>query len=119
MSPTFTDLVTLLTRGNTEIHTALIVDGQGRVFASERLSRAAVALVVPLREFIDRATAELGCGALRDTLVEGDQGTFALADIDGDRTAVIVGQPGAAAGALRADSLWLAEQVRGLPAEVR
>ncbi|WP_437758614.1 hypothetical protein [Sorangium sp. So ce1389] len=111
-----TMLVSTLARGNPEVTAAMVVDGQGRVQASETLApevvRAAVAMVVPLREFLDRAAAELGCGALRGTLVEGTEATFALADVDGDRTAVVVGASGASPGALRADSIWLADELR-------
>ena len=95
---------------------AFVVDAEGRVNASETATpevvRAAVAMVVPLRDFLDRAAAELGCGILRATVVEGSEASFAIADVDGNQTAVVIGASGAAPGALRADSLWLADELR-------
>ncbi len=109
-------LVQRLARGNPEITGALLVDASGTVLASEglgdQLATAAVALVVPLREFLDRAAAELGCGALAGTIVEGNGSSFALADVDGARTAIVLGRGGCSPGALRADALWLADQAR-------
>ena len=109
-------LVQRLSRGNPEVTGALLVDATGAVLASEglgdQLATAAVALVVPLREFLDRAAAELGCGALTGTVVEGSGSSFALADIDGARTAIVLGRGGCSPGALRADALWLADQAR-------
>jgi len=94
---------------------ALVVDGSGTVAAnvgaSPELVRAAVAMVVPLRDLLDRAAAELGCGTLKSTLVEGSDASFALADVDGETVAIVVGQSDASPGALRADSLWLATQL--------
>jgi predicted regulator of Ras-like GTPase activity (Roadblock/LC7/MglB family) len=116
METSLSSYVTQIGRGNPEVVAALVVDGDGRVRASEAVAqevvRAAVAIVVPLRDLLDRAAAELGCGALQSTLVEGRDATFAIADVDGHRTAVVVGSSGAAPGALRADSLWLAEEIR-------
>jgi predicted regulator of Ras-like GTPase activity (Roadblock/LC7/MglB family) len=111
-------LVALMARGNPEVTAALVVDASGQVQASEavapEVARAAVAMVVPLRDFLDRAAADLGCGVLRATVVEGSEATFALADVDGDRTAIVIGASGAAIGSIRADSLWLAEELRSL-----
>lgn len=105
-----------LTRGNPDIVGVLVVDGDGKVHASDftasDLVAAAVAVAVPLRELLDRAAVELGCGELATTLVEGRDATLAVADVDGDRTLVIVGASGAAPGALRADALWAAESLR-------
>lgn len=105
-----------LARGNPEITGAMLVEASGAVAASEglgeQLATAAVALVLPLREFLDRAAAELGCGALACSIVEGSAASFALADIDGSRTAIVLGRPGCSPGALRADALWLADQLR-------
>lgn len=110
------ELAAQICRGNPQILVALVVDGQGRVRASDDrdagLLATAVALVVPLRAFLDRATTELGCGMLRHTLIEGATATLALADVDGEHTAVLIGAPGCAAGALRADALWLAQRLR-------
>ena len=103
-------------RGNPEVTGVLVIDGDGRVHAAQDLSdellRAATAVAVPLRDLLDRAAAELGCGALRGSFVEGDAASFALADVDGNRAVIVVGSTGAAPGALRADSLWLSEQLR-------
>lgn len=116
MESGLTGLVTLLGRGNPEVTAAMVVDAAGRVQASEavapEVARAAVAMVVPLRDFLDRAAADLGCGVLRGTVVEGSEATFALADVDGDRTAIVIGASGAAIGAIRADALWLADELR-------
>jgi predicted regulator of Ras-like GTPase activity (Roadblock/LC7/MglB family) len=112
----FDPLVARVSKGNPEVTGALLVDSGGRVVVSDglgtQLATAAVALVMPLRDFLDRAAAELGCGALSAALIEGDAACFALADVDGDRTAIVLGRPGCSPGALRADALWLAEQVR-------
>jgi predicted regulator of Ras-like GTPase activity (Roadblock/LC7/MglB family) len=109
-------LVSQLSRGNPEVTAALVVDGGGRVQASDSASpeviKAAVAVLVPLRDFLDRAAAELGCGGLRGSLVEGEEASFALADIDGSRTAIVIGAASSAPGPLRADALWLAEALR-------
>jgi predicted regulator of Ras-like GTPase activity (Roadblock/LC7/MglB family) len=116
MESNLTTLVSRIGRGNPEVTGALVVDGGGRVLASEgaapEVVRAAVALMVPLRDFLDRTAAELGCGELRGALIEGASASLALADVDGDRTAVVIGASGAAPGALRADSLWLADELR-------
>jgi predicted regulator of Ras-like GTPase activity (Roadblock/LC7/MglB family) len=109
-------MVGLVTRDNAEVVAALVVDGEGRVEASEgtsaELVQAATAFALPLRELLERSSAELGCGLLRGTLVEGDAASFALADVDGGRTAILIGTSGAAPGPLRSDCLWLAEQLR-------
>jgi len=98
-----------LTQNNPDLVAAMVVDPSGRVRASEavapEVARAAVALAVPARDLLDRVCAELGCGALRSVLIEGDLATLAFADVDGATTAVLVGATGAAAGALRADAL--------------
>ncbi len=109
-------LAQTLARGNPDIVGLLVVDADGRVHASESTSedlvQAAVAITVPLRELLDRAAAELGCGELTATLVEGRDASLAIADIDGFRTVVVIGATGSAAGGLRADSLWVAERLR-------
>lgn len=116
MDTTLGALVARIGRGNPEVAAAMIVDSNGRVSASEALApeieRAAVALIVPLRDFLDRAAAELGCGALHGAVIEGGDASIALADVDGVRTACVIGASGAAAGALRADALWLADELR-------
>ena len=105
-----------IVQGNPDVACALLVDGDGGVHASEGASpdvvQAATAFLVPLRELLERATTELGGGLLRGTLVEGEAGLFALADVDGFRTVVVVGGREAAGGSLRADALWLAERAR-------
>jgi len=105
-----------LARGNPDILGVLVVDADGHVHASETTSpdiiRTAVAVVVPLREMLDRAAAELGCGELSTTIIEGRDASLAIADVDGLRSVVIIGAFGAAPGALRADSLWAAECLR-------
>jgi predicted regulator of Ras-like GTPase activity (Roadblock/LC7/MglB family) len=107
-----------LNRGNPDVTALLVIDGAGRVqasrSASSELTRVAVAMAAPLRELLDRTSAELGCGELRATLVEGTNASFALADVDGDRSVMVVGATRAIPGALRADSLWLADQLRSL-----
>lgn len=119
MKNTFSLWSAAVARGNPEVMAALVVDGSGNVQASEsaspELERTAVALLVPLRDLVDRAAADLGCGPLRACLTEGESASFAFADVDGYRTAVVVGRSGAAPGALRADSLWLAEKLRTAP----
>ena len=113
-------LVELVARDNVDVLAALLVHGDGRVEASAgasaELVQAAVAFAVPLRELLDRASAELGCGALKGSFVEGDAASFALADVDGSRTTILVGSSGASPGPLRSDCLWLAEQLRQLGA---
>lgn len=103
-------------RGNGEVSGAFVVDDEGLVSAKEgapdELVAAAVAMVVPLRALLDRATAELGVGQLGVTTIEGDRGVLALADVDGARTVVIIGAHGAAPGALRADASYVAERIR-------
>ncbi len=109
-------LVERVARGNPEVTGAILVDAGGTVLASDglgdQLATVAVALVLPLRDFLDRAAAELGCGALVASVIEGGAASFALADVDGARTAIVLGRSGCSPGALRADSLWLAEQLR-------
>jgi predicted regulator of Ras-like GTPase activity (Roadblock/LC7/MglB family) len=109
-------LTAQIIRGNPQVLAALLVDGQGRVRASEdkdpALLATAVAMVAPLRAFLDRASTELGCGMFRHALIEGDAATMALADVDGEHSAVLVGAVGSSPGALRADVLWLAAQIR-------
>ncbi len=116
MESALASLVERLGRGNPEVTALMVIDAGGRVHASDGVApevlRAAVAMMVPLREFLDRAAADLGCGLLRGTVVEGSDATFALADVDGDRTAVVVGASGAAIGSIRADALWLAAELR-------
>jgi predicted regulator of Ras-like GTPase activity (Roadblock/LC7/MglB family) len=104
-----------LVKDNRDLVAALVVDGAGRVHTSDSLApdvaRAAVALAVPAREILDRVSAELGCGALRSVLLEGDRASLAFADVDGATTAVVVGATGASPGALRADALALAARL--------
>lgn len=105
-----------LVLGNPDILGVLVVDGDGQVHASETTSpdvvRSAVAVAVPLRELLDRAAAELGCGEMNATVLEGKDASLAIADIDGFRSVIVIGASGAASGALRADSLWAAECLR-------
>jgi len=109
-------LAQMLARGNPDVLGLLVVDGDGRVHASEAASpdivQAAVAMTVPMRELLDRTSAELGCGEMRAAIIEGQQASIALADVDGFRTVVVIGASGAAAGALRADSIWVADRIR-------
>ena len=109
-------LAQTVVRGNPDVLGVLVVDADGRVHASdaapEDVVQAAIALTVPLRELLDRTSAELGCGELRTTLIEGRTASIALADVDGFRTVVVIGATGAAGGALRADSLWIADRIR-------
>ncbi len=76
------------------------------------MAAAATALVAPLRDMLERTTAELGGGQFQCTLVESDTGKLALADIDGLRTVVLVGSADVAPGLLRHDALSLAEALR-------
>jgi predicted regulator of Ras-like GTPase activity (Roadblock/LC7/MglB family) len=105
-----------IARGNGDVSCAFVVDDDGKVSAAEgapaETVAAAVAMVVPLRALLDRATAELGAGQLAATVIEGDRGVLALADVDGARTVVVLGAHGAAPGALRADAAWVAERIR-------
>ena len=114
--PTISALSQTLARGNPDVLGLLVVDGDGRVQASDGASqeivRAAVAITVPLRELLDRAAAELGCGDLHAAVIEGRDASIAIADVDGFRSVVVLGATGAATGALRADSLWVAERLR-------
>ena len=104
-----------LVKDNRDLVAALVVDGAGRVQSSDSLApdvaRAAVALAVPAREMLDRVSAELGCGALRAVLLEGDRASIAFADVDGATTAVVVGATGASPGAIRADAVTLAARI--------
>lgn len=113
---TVTSLAQTVSRGNPDVLGVLVVDGDGQVHASESASpevvRAAVAVAVPLRELLDRAATELGCGELSATVVEGREASIAIADVDGFRSVLVIGANGAAPGALRADSLWIAESLR-------
>jgi predicted regulator of Ras-like GTPase activity (Roadblock/LC7/MglB family) len=105
-----------LSRANPDVNALLVIDGSGLVHsnqaASGELARVAVAMAMPLRELLERTAAELGCGELRTTLVEGESASFALADVDGARSVVVIGAAGASPGALRADSVWLADRIR-------
>jgi len=109
-------LAQTVTRGNPDVLGVMVVDGEGGVHASESTSpdvmTAAVAMVVPLCELLDRTATELGCGEIACTVVEGRAASIALADVDGFRSVLVVGASGAAPGALRADSMWLAERLR-------
>jgi predicted regulator of Ras-like GTPase activity (Roadblock/LC7/MglB family) len=109
-------LLRRLSNGNPDIAAVLLVDGDGQVHASDaadpRLVQVATALVVPLREMLDRAAAELGCGALLDTFVTGEHACFALADVDGNRSVIIIGASASSPGALRSDARLAAESVR-------
>lgn len=108
-------LTNTLTRGNPDVVGAIVVDADGKVRAedvSPELLQAAVAIAVPLRELLDRASAELGCGEMVTTIVEGRAASLAIADVDGFRTVVVIGVSGAAVGALRADAKWLAQSLR-------
>ena len=113
---TVSSLAQTLSRGNPDILGVLVVDADGHVHASETTSpelvRSAVALTVPLRELLDRTASELGCGEMSATVLEGRDASLAIADVDGFRSVVVIGASGAAPGALRADSLWIAESLR-------
>ena len=103
-------------RGNPDVLGVLVVDGDGKVHATDSTSpdvvRAAVAMAIPLRDLLDRTAAELGCGELSSTVVEGRDASFAIADVDGFRSVIVIGATGAAPGSLRADSLWMAARLR-------
>ena len=109
-------LAQTVARGNPDVIGVLVVDGDGKVHATDSTSpdvvRAAVAMAVPLRDLLDRTTAELGCGELNATVVEGREASFAIADVDGFRSVVVIGSSGAAPGSLRADCLWIASRLR-------
>lgn len=93
------------------------MESDGRVRASldddKTWIARATALLVPLRELLDRTGAELGCGVPTSTLIQGDDATMALADVDGTATVVVMGRTDAPGGALLSDARWLAEQIRG------
>ena len=109
-------LALMIARGNPDVLAVLVVDGDGKVHATESTSpevvRTAAAMAVPLRDLLDRTTAELGCGELSSTVVEGRDASFAIADVDGFRSVVVVGSGGASPGSLRADSMWIAARLR-------
>jgi predicted regulator of Ras-like GTPase activity (Roadblock/LC7/MglB family) len=104
-----------LRRDNPDLLGALIVDGRGAIRAADATTtgviEAAVALIVPARELLDRVAAELGCGAIKSLVLEGDRASMAFADVDGSSTAIVIGQNGSAPGALRSDALSLSERV--------
>lgn len=116
MSNTASRLAVMVARGNPDVLAVLVVDGDGKVHATEStapdLVKTAAAMAIPLRDMLDRTSAELGCGELSATVVEGRDASFAIADIDGFRSVVVVGSGGAAPGALRADSMWIAARLR-------
>lgn len=111
-------LVKRLSRANPHAPLAFLVDGKGSLHCPDGMHsavvRPAVAQVVQLRDVANRLMAELGCGALQSVILDGDGGNLALADVDGARTAVVMGGGGAPPGALRADALWLAQSLRTL-----
>jgi predicted regulator of Ras-like GTPase activity (Roadblock/LC7/MglB family) len=116
MQKAFGGLVSRIGRENPGLASAMLIDAEGRVHASNlaapELIRAAADLVLQLRRSLERAAVELGYGMLRGTLIEGSEATFALASVDNEMMAVLVGTPGASPGTLRADSLWLADELR-------
>jgi predicted regulator of Ras-like GTPase activity (Roadblock/LC7/MglB family) len=109
-------LATQICRSNPTVTLAFVVDSQGNVQptekADQRLLKAAVAMVVPFRELAERTAAELGCGMFRCVLLEGESASIAMADVDGERIAVVVGGSDSFPGALRADALWFARSLR-------
>ncbi|NOU26996.1 MAG: roadblock/LC7 domain-containing protein [Polyangiaceae bacterium] len=109
-------LAQTIARGNPDVLGVLVVDGDGHVHASEstapEIVRSAVAVAIPLRELLDRASSELGCGEMSATVLEGRDASLAIADVDGYRSVVVIGANGAAPGGLRADSLWIADRLR-------
>jgi len=101
-------------RHNPFVTTVAVFEADGRVeaqSANPSWVAGATALLAPLRELLDRTGAELGCGALASTLVQGRDASIALADVDGLRTAVVVGNTDAPAGALLSDARWLAREI--------
>jgi predicted regulator of Ras-like GTPase activity (Roadblock/LC7/MglB family) len=111
-------LVKRLSRANPHAPLAFLVDNKGTLHCPDGMQtaavRPAVAQVVKLREVASRLMTELGCGAMQSVLLDGDSGNLALAGVDGERMAVIVGGSAAPPGALRADALWLAQSLRTL-----
>ncbi len=111
-----TALVREVVGGNPGVMGALVFDDEGRVEASvgtdDGMVEAAVAMCVPLREMLERATASLGCGEMRSTLVQGSKATLAVSDIDGIQAVAVMGVEGAAPGPLLQDSVWLARRLR-------
>ncbi len=111
--PNLSERLRSISLDNPSIVATLVVDGAGSIRHAEgtspELARAAIALLTPLRDLLERAAAELGCGALRTAFLEGETASFALADVDGSTSALVVGCAGAKAGALRADALRVAE----------
>jgi predicted regulator of Ras-like GTPase activity (Roadblock/LC7/MglB family) len=102
---------------NPDLHALLLIDAEGSVRAAagaqDDLVTSATAFVRPIRELMDRSTAQLGCGALRATLIEGAKGSIALADVDGERTLLAIGVAGSAPGSLRADAMSIAAKIAG------
>jgi predicted regulator of Ras-like GTPase activity (Roadblock/LC7/MglB family) len=113
---TLSSLVKRICRANPAAPVAFVVDSKGNVHCPDGLHasalRAAMGLALPLRELAERTAADMGCGAFQHMLLSGSAGTLAMADVDGDRTAVVLAPAEAAAGALRADAIWLARSLR-------
>jgi hypothetical protein len=101
---------------NPDVTAVILVDGAGRASASvgdeRRLVAASTALMVPLREMLERCTAELGAGDFASCIIQGSDSSLAVADVDGERTVAVVGAPHAAPGSLLADARWLAAAMR-------
>ncbi|MEM9876314.1 MAG: roadblock/LC7 domain-containing protein, partial [Myxococcota bacterium] len=71
---------------NPHVQMVAVMDATGAVDGSDTLDKwveAATALVRPFRELAERTSVELGCGGLKTTLIEGQDATLALADVDG------------------------------------
>lgn len=104
-----------VSKNNPEVVAAMCVDPSGSVKVSEavapEIARAATALAVPARDLLERVAAELGCGALKMVLIEGELATIAFVDVDGSSMGVLVGATGASPGALRSDARRLAARL--------
>ncbi|MEM9693682.1 MAG: roadblock/LC7 domain-containing protein [Myxococcota bacterium] len=109
---------TLLQRiqSNNPFVTAIaVVDQDGSVEAGQMEGSwiaAATALLVPLRELLDRTGTELGCGPFTSTLFEGGDASLALADVDGASSVLVLGSTHAPGGALLEDARWVASQLQ-------
>jgi predicted regulator of Ras-like GTPase activity (Roadblock/LC7/MglB family) len=99
-----------------EIQGAIVVSQDGTALCtrgSQGLATAATALVVPLRDVLERAAAELGGGRLVATMIEAETGRFCIADIDGVATVVVVAGADSSPGLVRHEALTLATALRG------
>jgi predicted regulator of Ras-like GTPase activity (Roadblock/LC7/MglB family) len=98
-----------------DIQGAIVVAEDGSAICtrgSQGLAAAATALVVPLRDVLERTVAELGGGRLGLAMIEAETGRFCIADVDGNATVVVVAGADTAPGLVRHEALTLAAALR-------